>query len=163
MTEQPLTYHEIQSKLSPGASVKYVESTLSPFRIGNNIPKTVLRVLEGIIVEIIQPQQVLRKDQLQEYYGAGLSVLEYQAYTRSSSLRVVLAVGENTLEQDMQSYEVIILDEYFINQGLQELYQLSPTETQWNPSHLLTEPKVKGFSDYEIGSRLHLDKRGETS
>lgn len=163
MTEQPLTYHEIQSKLSPGTSVKYVESTLSPFQIGNNISKTILRVLEGTIVEIIPPHQVLRKDQLQEYYGAGLSVLEYRTYAQNSSLRVVVAVGENTLEQDEQSYEVVILDEYFISQGLQELYPLSPAETQWNPSHLLTEPKVKGFSDYEIGSRLHLDKRGETS
>lgn len=125
-----MTLKEVMSQIVVGSVINFKEYVLDRHE------KRILNIsIEGSIVqEVIQSNTQLDRSQLENYYGAGLSDVDYLQLSSMPCPRLILNLGVN--EQHQTNIKVITLNEDFIRMGLQVVEVTSEVSLSEAPSYM---------------------------
>lgn len=144
-----LEYKDICEVVGPGGLITFNEYTLDR----HQRRKPTAHVERAPVEAVIPAGEALNRDELTKYYG---EVSDQDALVLASVpyIRLVIQVTD---DRRQPALKVIGLVKTFMGQGLQELeYESGTMPSMFSPapSQILSEPPLKGFSDYQVGAGL---------
>ena len=125
-----MTLKDVMSQIVVGSVINFKEYVLDRHE------KKVLNIsIEGGIVQgIIQPNTQLDRSQLENYYGDGLSDIDYLQLSSMPCPRLILNLGTN--EHYQTNIKIITLNDDFIRMGLQVVEVTSEVSLSEAPSYM---------------------------
>ena len=125
-----MTLKEVMSQIVVGSVINFKEYVLDRHE------KRILNIsIEGSIVqEVIQSNTQLDRSQLENYYGTGLSDVDYLQLSSVPCPRLILNLGMN--EQHQTNIKIITLSDDFIRMGLQVVEVTSEVSLSEAPSYM---------------------------
>lgn len=144
-----LRYDEISEVVRSGGLITFSEYALDR----HQRRKPTAHVEKAPVEAVIYAGEALNRDQIALYYG---EVSDQDALVLASVpyIRIVIQV---TTDRGQPALKVIGLVEVYMDQNLQELeYEdaVMPSMFSPAPAQILSEPPLKGFSDYQVGAGL---------
>lgn len=142
-------YKDICEVVRPGGLITFNEYTLDR----HQRRKPTAHVEKAPVEAVIPAKEALNRDQIAAYYG---EVSDQDALVMASVpyTRIVIQVAD---DRGQPALKVIGLVEVYMGQNLQELeYEEATMPSMFSPapSNLIAEPRLKGFSDYQVGAGL---------
>lgn len=110
-----MTYTQVIDTLTPGAVISFKEYALDR----RERRKLKLDIENAVVHAVIPANESLSRSQLEEYYGADLSDLDYTQLSMVNCFRIVLLLK---VDEDGNSiYKPLLINQDFYNSGLQEI------------------------------------------
>ena len=107
-------YHQLIAQIIPGVTL-----SLKEYDIRRNKRHLTLTIENSLVHDVIPANTPIGLDQLEQYYGAGLSPLDYAQLACVNCFRAVLLMRID--ENNQPVYKPIFINQDFYESGLQEI------------------------------------------